>query len=206
MKLVLFDLMDTVLVNPYYRVVSKLTPSHVTLHEFQSMRNMKSFLLFEKGEISERDFYKNYYKADFDFKKAGFPDPRKLKKYLYKKMEAIPGMFEIIRNLNQREEVQTGIASNYSIWYLEIFKKCRELETLFDYIFFSCEMGIRKPDSGFYRIIQESLENQKYEKIIFIDDRKENVDSASELGWNSFLFNETAELKEFLSESTGFDY
>ena len=51
-------------------------------------------------------------------------------------------------------------------------------------MFLSFEYGLRKPDREFYEEIQKKLPFKK-EDILLIDDKKTNVESAKEFGWNA---------------------
>lgn len=64
--------------------------------------------------------------------------------------------------------------------FYEAFYSC------FEKIYFSFEMGMRKPDSAIY---QRVLNEQQLDPatVLFVDDKKENTDAAAELGikvWN----------------------
>ncbi len=64
--------------------------------------------------------------------------------------------------------------------FYEAFYNC------FEKVYFSFEMGMRKPDSAIY---QRVLNEQQLDPatVLFVDDKKENTDAAAELGikvWN----------------------
>lgn len=57
----------------------------------------------------------------------------------------------------------------------------RQLETLFDHTFVSCETGLLKPDSEtFLHVIRQT--GYAPERIAFFDDSQRNVDSAATTG------------------------
>lgn len=58
---------------------------------------------------------------------------------------------------------------------------------LFKREFYSCQIGIAKPDVGFFRFILTELDVPPT-SVLFIDDREENVASASEAGLQASLF------------------
>ncbi|MBW6441385.1 HAD family phosphatase [Patescibacteria group bacterium] len=60
--------------------------------------------------------------------------------------------------------------------------------SLFDHIFDSCYMGIRKPDEEIYKVIENEIGYSGAE-IFFIDDVKENCEGAKKLNWNTFQFD-----------------
>lgn len=54
----------------------------------------------------------------------------------------------------------------------------------YDYVFLSFELGMKKTDDGLFNIVQSKLPfNPK--DILFIDDRKDNIEAASKVGWNT---------------------
>ena len=56
----------------------------------------------------------------------------------------------------------------------------------YDYVFLSCEIGLQKPDKEIYEYIMKETDFAPQD-ILFIDDQQKNIDSASALGWNTFL-------------------
>ncbi len=58
---------------------------------------------------------------------------------------------------------------------------------LFDKEFYSCRMGLRKPDADYFHGILEEIEAQT-ENVLFIDDRLENLDGAREVGLHAVRF------------------
>ncbi|MFR3313439.1 MAG: HAD family hydrolase [Alphaproteobacteria bacterium] len=57
-----------------------------------------------------------------------------------------------------------------------------------DKIFVSYELGLLKPDKAIYQSVLEKL-NAKPEEVIFIDDKRENVEAAKSLGINGIVFD-----------------
>lgn len=53
----------------------------------------------------------------------------------------------------------------------------------YDYIFLSFEMECKKPNIDIYEKVQEQLSFDKQD-ILFIDDRKDNIETAKNFGWN----------------------
>ncbi|MEM7445648.1 MAG: HAD-IA family hydrolase [Pseudomonadota bacterium] len=58
-----------------------------------------------------------------------------------------------------------------------------------DGIFYSAELGCRKPQSKFFRIVAATLDLDPAE-LAFIDDQLENVEAARSLGWNGVQWME----------------
>ena len=86
--------------------------------------------------------------------------------------------------LSLRDKCKIGILSD-----LTIFDKVRLDKQVglsnYDYVFLSCEIGIKKPNKEIFEYVQSKIPFNK-EDILFIDDREDNVRVAQEFGWNAF--------------------
>lgn len=116
-----------------------------------------------------------------------------------------PEMFLLLKQL-KRQGYTTALLSNIETPLVSYFKQ-HPYEDI-DRCFYSCEMGLRKPEKGIYEKTLQGLECRP-EAAVFIDDRRENVDAATHLGIPSILFRTCNDLKEQLLryhifvESTG---
>lgn len=66
----------------------------------------------------------------------------------------------------------------------------------------SCEIGIEKPDYQAYQVLVDVLD-VKPERIIFVDNQRENVDAAVDLGINAIFFESVEQLREELAPIMG---
>lgn len=179
--LIIFDMMDTLLDDPFFRAVRRLMDD-AQMRRWSDLRNPQTFLDFECGWIGEARYYRNFFKPGADTQ--GLPSPQRLKKEMMKEVNWLPGIPGLLKRIRQ----PMGLASNYSLWYRDIFAKRRDLPPLFDYFFFSCEIGYRKPDRAFFQIVQEALITvgiQDGSEILFFDDREENLMEPAALGWHT---------------------
>ena len=142
-------------------------------------------LLFETGDISHEDFLKGFQEqlpnasideilevwnavlADFPLYRLEFLQmlSKKYRLFLLSNTDSIH-----INTFEQR--VGTSFYSD--------FYQC------FEKVYFSFEMGMRKPDSEIYLTLLNKHELQP-KRTLFIDDKKENTDAAQALGihvWN----------------------
>lgn len=78
------------------------------------------------------------------------------------------------------------VLSNASDAFYDYFPRFRPIED-FDGIVVSADIHMIKPDAGIYRYLTEKY-NLESEECLFIDDRKENVDTALQLGWQAEVF------------------
>lgn len=79
------------------------------------------------------------------------------------------------------------VLSNMSKEYIEYLRKLPVFE-YFDYEAVSCEVHLGKPDRKFYQYLLDNCQLNPAETI-FIDDRKDNVEAAAELGITPFHFD-----------------
>ncbi|KAF2680431.1 HAD-like protein [Lentithecium fluviatile CBS 122367] len=61
--------------------------------------------------------------------------------------------------------------------------------SLFDGVYASGDVGMRKPDPEFFRYVLDNIKIAP-DRVMFVDDKQENVASAESLGINSFVFND----------------
>ena len=207
MPVILFDLMDTLVKEPYHTVVKHLFSDAKMKTEFFHWKNRENFHSFERGEISEREHFKNFY-LDSTPKDAlqRLPKPEKVKKVLFQNIQYRAGMEELLSELQSNGRVRTGIASNYSEWH-SIFLERLPCLAKCDFLFFSCEIGHRKPEAAYYAMISESLLHaqviQTTSEILFLDDRQINLDGANKAGWQTHLTQDSYAARQAINDFSG---
>ena len=103
-------------------------------------------------------------------------------------IELLPHAMDWILEMKQRG-YHVYILSNYSEYTFEVTKEKLAFLSLMDGILFSYKTKMGKPDEGIYKkLISEYFLEE--EESVFIDDRKENVESARRIGIESILFND----------------
>ena len=188
MNIVLFDMMDTVIREPYFAAVRRLLPGPLTPETYFRWRDRDAHFAFERGEVTEPEHFRSFYLPGTPPELLEqFPRPERVKKELLRSLRYFDGIPELLVELYRRPDVRTGVASNYSVWYQQMLPRLREIREQMDYYFYSCEMGVRKPDPGYYQMIAAGLQSDfpdlRPEQIFFTDDRPENTAAASALGW-----------------------
>jgi putative hydrolase of the HAD superfamily len=68
------------------------------------------------------------------------------------------------------------------------------LRRYFPVFFSSCFLGLRKPDEAIYRLVLQVTQRAP-EECLFIDDREVNLECPRELGINTILFTDAAQLR-----------
>lgn len=188
-RAVCFDLMDTVLRDPYKEALTAATG--LALRELGEVRNKDTWPLFEAGEIDEATFVERYFPADsgHTFDMEAFHRERRAG-YAF-----LPGIEAILDELRQNG-VALYIASNYPIWIEEV-RTSFELDRRFDGVVASHHVRCRKPAPEFYAALFARIEEAPHEGL-FVDDRKENCDAAVRAGMPAHVFVTAAPLRERL--------
>lgn len=79
------------------------------------------------------------------------------------------------------------LASNQEEHRSEYMRTVMGFGAEFDTLFFSCEIGAKKPNARFYEAIEAAL-GLSGEQIAFWDDSPRHVDAAKERGWQAELY------------------
>lgn len=105
--------------------------------------------------------------------------------------EIDPEVAAIVAELRKRG-ITCCLATNqdkHRMAHLDEHLKIREY---FDHAFVSCEMGVKKPEHGFYHEIRAQFPTGG---LVFWDDQPSNVSAAIECGWKAFVFTEAAQMR-----------
>jgi epoxide hydrolase-like predicted phosphatase len=95
---------------------------------------------------------------------------------------------ELLEDIRQyRRQFKTGLLTNFSEALRPMLNKQWKIESAFDEIVISCEIGLVKPDPKIYTYMLDCL-NCSAEEAIFIDDREMNVTGAEEVGLHAIRF------------------
>lgn len=128
------------------------------------------------------EFEKTYetIKKDFGLDKT-YKDFTKLYKKTFDKIDYYKEVAEY--EVSLREICSIGIFSNLTIFDKERLDRQVNLSK-YDFAFLSFEIGLRKPDIEIFKIVQSKLPFEA-QNILFIDDVKDNIESALSMGWNT---------------------
>ncbi|MCS7205216.1 MAG: HAD hydrolase-like protein [Leptospiraceae bacterium] len=202
--ILIFDLMDTLIRDPFFENFYFKLSDEQKKH-WNQIKDHQVYKRFEEGKLLENEYKNLSFKENP--KKYQLPDISKMKKIMFRQIEFLKNtkeLFHFIQTNKQKYSFVTILASNYTVWYHEIFSVKKELEEWFDYVFFSCEVGIRKPDPDFFILIHETvikkLNLEKYHEVLYFDDCKENLDSALSLslGWRCIWISDKEKSSEII--------
>ncbi len=110
-------------------------------------------------------------------------------------------VFEIAKSLSKK--YKTYILSNQLKFRTDYIKSTFDL-SFFDKVFFSNEIGLKKPNKDIFNYLLKEIQN-KPDECLFIDDLSENIQVAKKLEFNTILFKNLEQLKKQLS-SFSLDY
>lgn len=63
-----------------------------------------------------------------------------------------------------------------------------EFERCFERVFYSFDMGLRKPETAIYEAVERELGITQPDEVLFVDDNAANIASAEAHGWRTLLF------------------
>ncbi len=180
---VFFDLMGTVLVDPYREAIQAATRR--PLADVAADRDPDAWALFESGVIDEQTFVRRFYADGRPFDVATFHRVRRAG-YRY-----LPGMREVLDDLAGRAE--RHLATNYPPWVDELLVRFG-LDLRFEQVWASWRLGVRKPDPAFFERMVTAADVDPA-RCLFVDDRQDNCEAAEARGIPSHRFVDAADLR-----------
>jgi len=97
---------------------------------------------------------------------------------------------------------EIGILSNMPIDQVGAYKKMDSWMGAFDHLFLSAEFRMAKPDAEIYEYVMRQM-GKTPEEIFFIDDKTENLEAASQIGWQTFLYSSPDDFETLRSKFLG---
>jgi FMN phosphatase YigB (HAD superfamily) len=199
---ILFDVMDTIVRDPFYTAM----PAYFAL-SFEDLLDQKhptAWIDFESNRLTEDEFFAMFFKDKRPIDKRDFIETVLLDQY-----EFLQGMESTLSKLSGRGyDMRTF--SNYPIWYEYVEHVCG-LSRYVEWEFVSCkgvlaERGARKPSLESFEVVRGEIQRCKdtgadlNKRIVFVDDREANVEAAERAGMEGVLFRGAAELETRLRE------
>jgi len=109
-------------------------------------------------------------------------------------------------NKNLLNIINEKLVGKYKLYVLSnnndyIANKARNMQELkfFDNMFFSCEIGIIKPDTGFFKKVLSAIK-MSAQDCLFIDNSQGNTYIAERLGMNAIVFKDYKQFDNSLNE------
>lgn len=186
----LFDVMDTIVKDPFYEHMP--TFFNLTFKQLLEQKHPTAWIEFEKGLLEEEEFYRKFFKDGREVNGIALKEAM-VAQYVY-----LAGMEEILKGLRDAG-YEAHLMTNYPSWYRAIESKLR-LSRYAKWTFTSCDgcmKGLRKPDKQSFLKVVDTLAVPP-SQLVFVDDRIPNVEAAIQCGLQGILFKSSAQLKQDL--------
>jgi epoxide hydrolase-like predicted phosphatase len=146
----------------------------------------------EVGGVSEEDFERRF------AERLGLSEAQDLIESMFRGMLPEPTMIDAVRRAREAGVVTGLITNSWSTSHYD-----RELlGELFEDVVISAEVGLHKPDPAIYRLSCERLGIEPGDAV-FVDDLRENIAAAEEVGMTGVLHRDAAETVPKLEELLG---
>lgn len=194
MKTLVFDL-GGVIVSTAEEPVMKWISENYDGYDFKKLMHIrhKPWVKFCLGQITEDDYIHEFLEA------TGLKISSKILKKKFREVltASIPGIIELLKELKCKG-FKLVVLSNMSKEWGEYIISMHNLEEIFDEIFLTCNIGVKKPSTEIYELTLLKL-GAKPEDCIFIDDSQKNIIPAESLGIESILFKSANQLRRELN-------
>ena len=167
---------------------------HLDEKEFHSRHEMV-VPSFECGEISLDEYLdRTVFYCDRPFTRDEFRD------YMFSLSQPIPDVLAFARGLADSGKYFMATINNESrelnLYRIEKFG----LREIFRLFVSSCFVGLRKPESGIYRLAIETTQIESRSSAVFIDDRALNLECAAKIGMRTIQMQTLEQLREELGK------
>jgi len=108
-------------------------------------------------------------------------------------LEIPPRTLQVLRSL-RAQGYRLALLSNTNPIHIDEVRRrlgpfgYGEFARCFERIFYSFNMGLRKPDLAIYAAVDRELGITNPAEVLFVDDNAANIDSAAKHGWGTLLF------------------
>jgi HAD superfamily hydrolase (TIGR01509 family) len=188
--LIAFDLMDTLVTDPY-RVATEAATG-MTFARFEELRPPGVYFRLERGEIEEELYWDSLRQHGVPVQTDVFHATRRAG-YC-----PIPGMAQLLADC--RRVARVVIASNYPVWIEEVMCDVLGWPDLPCYASYTC--GVRKPSPLFFEGLCQAYGVAPSE-LVLVDDKNVNVTAVHRIGGTGILFRSAAGTRRRLRECCG---
>src|SRR5215472_10436064 len=184
MPIVFFDVMDTLVHNPFYQEI----PAFFGMwhQELLRVKHPTSWVEFERGEISQAEYLRRMFADERPYASEAF---LATVKGAYRWVDGMEPLLADLRECG----VEMHTLSNYPIWYRVIEEKLR-LSRYLHWTFVSCLAGVQKPRTEVFLAAARAV-NRPAGECVLIDDSRENCAGAQRAGMSAIWFCGAPELR-----------
>ena len=201
-KNIIFDLGGVIINLDPNKTISEFNKLSKTPFEaiYTQLQQNIIFDLFDKGHISENDFFNELVTAT-----QTTATTQEIKQAWNAMLLDFPAhRLELLKKLKPRYRLI--LLSNTNETHITEFENTlfkthhlKNLESFFEKVYYSCRMGMRKPDTTiFERVLLENQLNAN--ETIFIDDSPQHIEGALKVGIKAYFLHKEKEVEELLKE------
>jgi putative hydrolase of the HAD superfamily len=106
---------------------------------------------------------------------------------LWRQFEAEPEVVTLVQHL-RAAGIQCHLATNQQAFRRTIMHDERHYGDWFDQTFYSCDLGVAKPDPEYFLTILDAIDRPA-SSVLFIDDNEANIAGAKSIGLNAELYD-----------------
>lgn len=201
-KNIIFDLGGVIINLDTQRTIEEFNKiSQIPFEEVYSQANqIEIFNLFDKGKISEFDFFSELRKQ------IRYEGPEVDLLYAWNAM-----LLDVPENrldllVEMKQNYTTFLLSNTCEPHISAFENdlyldhgVKNFNDYFDEVYYSCRVGMRKPDKEIFEMVL-SKNKLKPEETVFIDDSIQHVKGAGQCGINAYLLPKNMEVEELIRQ------
>jgi HAD superfamily hydrolase (TIGR01509 family) len=188
MMVVAYDVMDTLLHDPYREAHEAATG--LSFEAFESIRPEGTYHALERSEIDESSYWEALRDAGIPVDVGRFHATRRIG-YRW-----LPGMRELLRETAARHRVI--LASNYPAgWIAEVHG--RFFHGIHVELCGSCQLGIRKPSREFFDRMVDRFGLEPTTTVL-VDDSAPNIEGALAAGWHGVRHRDARGTREALRD------
>lgn len=199
---IIFDLGGVIIDLDINRTISEFNKiSRVKFEDiYTQSQQAELFDLLDKGKISDEDFFKEIRKI------AGITASDKQLHYAWNAMLGKVPEKRLEMLVQVKYNYNSFLLSNTNTIHIAQFEKelynqhgVKNFEDYFDKVYYSCNLGMRKPDKEIFEYILKDNALDPAETV-FIDDSIQHVKGAGQCGIKSYLLPKNTEIGDFLKE------
>lgn len=199
---VIFDLGGVIINLDFNRTISEFNKIGQIPFEkiYSQARQSEIFNLLDKGKITEAEFFAELRKQI----RYNGPDQDLLSAWNALLLDVPEHRLDTL--VKMKQNYSTFLLSNTCEPHITAFEKdlkreygVRNFDDYFDKVYYSCRMGMRKPDKEIFEFVLAENDLNP-EETVFIDDSPQHVKGAGECGINAFLLQKNMEMEELLKQ------
>ena len=193
-RVLIFDLGDVLL------TWSPVTKTSIPPKTLKAILSSTIWHQYERGRLSEDECYR-LCGDKFSL------DPEEIRRALLDARDSLQPNEAFVRFINDLQAEAQGALRIFAMSNISApdyaVARTKPLEWgIFEHIFTSAAVGMRKPDLCFFRFVLDEIKVEP-SSVVFVDDRSENVLAARSLGMNGIVFDHVQRVRQSLLLFTG---